>query len=227
MLHSVKTAQRQTSHPMETQITQKSEREPFDVDVGFYDGRVTLADGTRVHYMRVGDYIGTVRSNPPLIQHPPETRFVGGQKPSFAIDTSLEKEIYQPVVARDQPDMTTTQIINLTQLTLRIKSSHEPDAPIAVYQPSQNPATIAVTSVDAGDIDGVCVVRNVFGIVKNLPEPQENTYYVVSLPVGERYGSTSQHARSDRIGPNTNDAVYVTNEKGARVLDYCHGWVRY
>jgi hypothetical protein len=73
----------------------------------------------------------------------------------------------------------------------------------------------------------VRVVRNVFGAVQNLPEPQANTFYIVSLPVGERYGFRSEHGREDLIGPNTNDAVYVINDKGARVMDYCHGWVRY
>lgn len=99
-----------------------------------------------------------------------------------------------------------TQIINLTQLTLKIKASHEPDAP----------------SREADSVAGMHAVRNVFGAVENLPEPQEDTLYIVSLPVGERCGGTQ---RGDLIGPNTNDAVYIVNDKGARVLDYCHGWV--
>ncbi len=118
-----------------------------------------------------------------------------------------------------------TRLVNLTPLTVRIKASKEPDAPIITLEGCATPAKLSVTVMEADSVNGMRAVRNVFGPVENLPDPCENTLFIVTLPVGERFGC--RHGREDMIGPNTNDAEYIVNEKGARVIDYCYGWVRY
>ncbi|WP_296813842.1 hypothetical protein [uncultured Megasphaera sp.] len=37
----------------------------------------------------------------------------------------------------------------------------------------------------AGNINGIIITKQIFGAVENLPEPKENTYYVVSRMVAE------------------------------------------
>lgn len=74
-----------------------------------------------------------------------------------------------------------------------------------VFPKSGNIARVSVDFTDF-DADGIC--EQVFGEVEGIPEPQENTKYIVSLVV---LGATD---RDDVVAPATGHPDVVRNDKG-------------
>jgi hypothetical protein len=69
-------------------------------------------------------------------------------------------------------------IINLTPHTINIISSN---APLSI--PSTGLARVAVTNYVTGDVNGITLYGQQYGEVEGLPEPAEDTLYVVSAIV--------------------------------------------
>lgn len=72
-------------------------------------------------------------------------------------------------------------IINLTPHEITIIS----EGGNITIPPSGTVARCAVTRRQVGSVDGIPVNRTVFGAVEGLPEPQPNTYYIVSAIVAQ------------------------------------------
>lgn len=75
-----------------------------------------------------------------------------------------------------------TRIINLTPHKVVIVG--EDNFPIIEY-PSQGIARVSQLTEPVGTINNVPLFRVSLGDVENLPEPQENTFYIVSRMVAE------------------------------------------
>ena len=88
--------------------------------------------------------------------------------------------------------------INLTPHAVRLNNGTE-------FQASGTIARVTSSFTDF-DSDGVATV--VFGEVQNLPEPAENTLYIVSALV------LSASKRADLVAPATGHPETVRNEKG-------------
>lgn len=88
--------------------------------------------------------------------------------------------------------------INLTPHAVRLNNGTE--------FPASGTIARVTSSFTAFDEDGVAKV--VFGEVQNLPEPAENTLYIVSALV------LSASKRADLVAPATGHPEAVRNEKG-------------
>lgn len=104
------------------------------------------------------------------------------------------------------------KLVNLTPHDLRIRFEPETnvvhlDTDILIV-PTNPPCRIAQTSIEVEAINGIPVKKSVFGAIENLPAPQEDTVYIVSLPVAQ-----NAH-RVDVVSPDTSPtggAVRVSN----------------
>ena len=88
--------------------------------------------------------------------------------------------------------------INLTPHAVRLNNGTE--------FPASGTIARVTSSFTDFDSDGVATV--VFGEVQNLPEPAENTLYIVSALV------LSASKRADLVAPATGHPEAVRNEKG-------------
>lgn len=85
------------------------------------------------------------------------------------------------------------KIVNLTPHSIAfVKESGN-----LVIEPSGIIARVSTSTQVIGEIDGVPVTETVFGEVENLPEPQEDTVFLVSSLVAQRVTG-----RSDVFIPN-------------------------
>ena len=82
---------------------------------------------------------------------------------------------------------------------------HEINLNGEVIPPSGQVARVSVKTIQIDNLS-FPAVKNEYGEVEGLPEPAENTYYIVSSFV------FSQTNREDVIAPNTSNAV--RDEKG-------------
>lgn len=98
--------------------------------------------------------------------------------------------------------MKNIKIINLTPHDVVIT-----DGP--TFEPSGIVARVATHQVDDGDINGIPVKKQTFGDITNLPEPAENTIYIVSLVVLQ---AAKEIGRTDCVAPDTSNPV--RNEEG-------------
>ena len=71
-------------------------------------------------------------------------------------------------------------IVNLTPHAITIIGK----TPITI-PPSDTVARCAVTRHQVGSVNGIPVNRSVFGTVEGLPDPQPDTYYIVSAVVAQ------------------------------------------
>ncbi len=76
--------------------------------------------------------------------------------------------------------------------------------------PSGQIARVEVRRELVGDVNGIPAVRNEFGEVTGLPEPCEDTIYIVSLIVLNALGGK----RKDVVAPDTSPAGAVRDEEG-------------
>ena len=96
-------------------------------------------------------------------------------------------------------------IINLTPHDIRVRF-HDSAIPEAqdgdiVFPSSKISARIEQTSVVSESVNGIPVMRSVFGAIVGLPDPQPDTIYVVSLPVAQQ---AAMQGRNDVVSPDTN-----------------------
>ena len=99
------------------------------------------------------------------------------------------------------------KVVNLTPHEVKIIG--EDGEVKAVFPPSGKVARVSVQRVQAGEINGVPVYANKFGEVENLPEPQPNTVYIVSLLVLQACPD-----RRDLVAPDTSPQGAVRDEQG-------------
>ena len=92
-----------------------------------------------------------------------------------------------------------TQLVNLTPHAVKIFG--DDDSVIAEFE-SAGVARATQTNIPDGDIGGVPIVQTKFGEVIDLPEPQPDTMYIVSI-------ITLQAARA--AGRNMDDLLIVTD----------------
>lgn len=95
-----------------------------------------------------------------------------------------------------------TNIINLTPHAVVIT-----DGP--TFEPSGTIARVTTHQVDAGTIAGIPVKSQTFGDIIDLPEPQNNTVYIVSAIV---LSAAKAAGRTDVVAPDTSNAV--RNDQG-------------
>lgn len=98
------------------------------------------------------------------------------------------------------------KLVNLTPHIINI--CNEEGAIISSIE-SSGVARVATTSTVIGDINGVPVVKNVFGNVTGLPEPEAGTVFIVSMIVK----SAVPH-RDDVVVPDTSPSSVVRDSGG-------------
>lgn len=94
------------------------------------------------------------------------------------------------------------KIINLTPHAITITDG-------TTFPPSGKVARVSVQQLDAGTIDGIPVKTQTFGDIVDLPDPTDDTIYIVSAIV---LSAAKAAGRTDVIAPNTAQAV--RDEKG-------------
>jgi len=88
-----------------------------------------------------------------------------------------------------------TKIINLTPHSLNIKKI---DGSIETIQPTGIIARVSSKVETVGEINGISITKQTFGDVIDLPEPTEDTVFVVSRMVKDRVPD-----RTDVLVPGT------------------------
>lgn len=105
--------------------------------------------------------------------------------------------------------MRRTNFVNLCPHTLTVAIEGNVENAISI-EPSGAIARVKVEQTEVNRIDGEIPVReNVFGEVENLPEPSEDTVFIVSAMVL----STLKGIRPDVVGPDSGPSA-IRNEKG-------------
>jgi len=103
------------------------------------------------------------------------------------------------------------EIINLTPHEITIIS--EGGEEIMRIPPSGTVARVSVKSEVVGEVNGVPIRKTVYGDIVGLPEPRENTFYVVStlvLIAAREKGI----CRRDLIAPDTNPDSVIRDHQG-------------
>jgi len=103
------------------------------------------------------------------------------------------------------------RIINLTPHEVVVMS--EDDEEIMRIPPSGQVARVEVKTEVIGEINGIKVRKVVYGDIVGLPEPQENTIYVVSTLVLIALKDKGIH-RDDVVSPDTNPDSVVRDSQG-------------
>jgi len=93
-------------------------------------------------------------------------------------------------------------LVNLTPHTINVMIEGKETVSIA---PSGNQARVSTTTKVVGEVNGVEVRKVEFGTVEGLPEPQADTYYLVS-----RIVASAVPTRTDVLVPDGS----VRNEAG-------------
>lgn len=88
-------------------------------------------------------------------------------------------------------------IINLTPHIIRVQTQNE----TIEFLPTNIPARMEVVQLDLGMINGISVRGSSYGNISDLPEPQENTIYIVSTLIAQRA------KRLDLVSPDTFNGV--------------------
>lgn len=90
--------------------------------------------------------------------------------------------------------------MNIVNLTPHSVVVYKDGGVFVTIPPSGVVARITSSTTVIGEIDGIPVTQTVFEPVTGLPDPQENTIYIVSLFV---HGSPSVAHRTDLYRPDT------------------------
>ena len=103
-------------------------------------------------------------------------------------------------------------LINLTPHDIHVMENGE----IQTYPASGQQARVSVTQEKLTEINGVPVYRPVYGEVTGLPEPQNDTMYIVSMLV-----RSAAPNRTDLISPDS--GATAVRENGQ--IKYVVGWL--
>jgi hypothetical protein len=76
--------------------------------------------------------------------------------------------------------------------------------------PSGQQARVLPRQVRTGEVNGIPIVRTEFGEVEGLPEPEENTVYIVSTLVLQAL----KGSRADVVSPDTSPTSAVRDANG-------------
>jgi len=101
------------------------------------------------------------------------------------------------------------KIVNLTPHEISVLL---PDGTTRKIAPSGKVARVATTTQDAGSLEGIPVVRQTYGAVEGLPEPQEGTVYIVSALVLSAVKALG--GRTDVYAPDTGPQSAVRDDQG-------------
>jgi len=110
----------------------------------------------------------------------------------------------------------TQQIINVTPHAIRIRvnadnKTAQPDPTDIVLQPSGTIARVSVQSVQSGDVNGLPIMSSVFGDPVDLPDPQDDTIFVGSMPLAQKAAAMG---RTDVVSPNTAPKQDIRDDAG-------------
>jgi len=98
-------------------------------------------------------------------------------------------------------------MINLTPHEVKIFDDQ--NNIIATFPPSGQVARVSVKRQKVGEVNGIPIYANKFGEVQNLPPPQPDTVYIVSILVLQACPQ-----RSDLVAPDTTPAGAIRDEQG-------------
>lgn len=99
------------------------------------------------------------------------------------------------------------QVINLTPHAINVLRDESLEV-LEIYPPSGDVARVKVTTREWGYMDGIPTVQNVYGDPEGLPEPQDDTVYLVSLMV------LSAVTRPDVFAPDTGAQSVIRDVAG-------------
>lgn len=94
------------------------------------------------------------------------------------------------------------KIINLTPHSVKITDGQN-------FEPSGKVTRVDTIQENAGNINGIPVKTQTFGDIIDLPEPQDDTVFIVSAIV---LAAAKTQGRTDVVAPDTSNAV--RNEQG-------------
>lgn len=77
------------------------------------------------------------------------------------------------------------------------------------FEPSGNVARVSASFEKTGEVYGIPTFKQVFGEVENIPEPTQDTIYIVS---GMVLGAIKN--RNDVFAPSTGQGDTLRNDKG-------------
>jgi len=97
------------------------------------------------------------------------------------------------------------KIVNLTPHTVTILNS---DNQIIKEYPSEGFARISTSSQIVGEIDGIAISKTVMGAIQDLPEPDGESVFIVSMPVAQACSG-----RNDIVAPDTGPTAYRIDGK--------------
>jgi len=98
------------------------------------------------------------------------------------------------------------KIVNLTPHDVVVRTN----AGDLVFPASGAMARVTSSQIADGDIDGIPVMKTVFGEVEGLPDPQPDTVFIVSGIVM----TALKGSRSDVVQPDTSPAGAVRDDSG-------------
>jgi len=101
------------------------------------------------------------------------------------------------------------RLINLTPHEITVYT----DRGAVSIPPSGQVARVSVTSIEVARIGGIPINRVEYGEVEGLPEPQPNTYYIVSQLVLQALRSAGV-SRQDILAPDTSPSSAVRDSEG-------------
>lgn len=102
-----------------------------------------------------------------------------------------------------------TKFVNLTPHPITVfKGEEKIEIP-----PSGEVARVGVEQKKVGELNGIPVHKSIFGDVEGLPEPRENTVYIVSTVVLQAL-KAKNIVRRDLVSPDTTPNGVVRDEEG-------------
>jgi len=102
------------------------------------------------------------------------------------------------------------RFINLTQHSINVVRD---GSVVLSIPPSGTVARVATFQTVVCQLDGIDVVRTVFGDIVGLPDPQDGVVYVVSTLVLQALKASGVD-RSDVVAPDTSPASVVRDDVG-------------
>ncbi|MEM4202481.1 MAG: hypothetical protein QXS54_00280 [Candidatus Methanomethylicaceae archaeon] len=100
-------------------------------------------------------------------------------------------------------------VINLTPHKVVVITEDENHNPyVYEFPPSGVIARVSSTQTEVTCINGIPVVKTEIGEVENLPEPQDDTIYIVSSLVAQALAGK----RDDVVAPDTGSTAYRDEE---------------
>lgn len=91
-------------------------------------------------------------------------------------------------------------VVNLTPHAITVRVGQDQ----VTFKPSGAVARVSTNQTPVGNVNGIPVVKQVFGEIQNLPQPTGDTIYIVSQIV---LSAAQAMGRTDCMAPNTSNAI--------------------